>query len=99
MIVRISSLLVAAVAMLPSVSAQERPCFQDKRELVVAVDAYLADPSPGSFVANQYGWPIGSWCVRDVEDFSYLFDAQRNPAARLFNEDLPWCTCSATNMR
>ena len=81
------------------VKAQPIKCFTTKEDLIAAVDAYLQDPSPGTPIANEYGWPISQWCVRDIKDFSYLFDAQRNPLAASFNEDLNWCTCSAENMR
>lgn len=74
-------------------------CFNTTEELIAAVDAYLDDPSPDTVVANTYGHPIGDWCVTDIEDFGYLFDSRRNPKAATFNEDLNWCTCSATNMR
>lgn len=69
-------------------------CFRDREELATAVDAYLSDSSPHTDVATRYGWPIGSWCVSDVTDFSTLF-----LNATEFNEDLSgWDTSKALTM-
>ena len=69
-------------------------CFRDREELASAVDAYLLDNSPDTIVAQKYGWPIGSWCVDNVTDFSKLF-----LNATEFNEDLSgWDTSRALNM-
>ena len=74
--------------------------FETSQELTAAVDAYLDDPSPDSEVAQTYGWPIRMWHVEKIEDFSYLFSADRNPKAAEFNEDLDcWDTGSATTMK
>ena len=52
-------------------------------------------------VSHVFGWPIGAWCVRDIEDYSNLFDSQRNNRAYTFNEGLyNWNTAAgAKNMR
>jgi surface protein len=69
-------------------------CFKGRNELVVAVSLYLADNSPDTPVAQEYGWPIGKWCVSEVTDFSEIF-----ASATFFNEDLSeWDTSSATTM-
>ncbi|CAJ1930739.1 unnamed protein product [Cylindrotheca closterium] len=69
-------------------------CFRDREELANAVDAYLSDGSPDTNVATRYGWPIGSWCVSNVTDFSRLF-----LNATEFNEDLSgWDTSRALIM-
>lgn len=69
-------------------------CFRDRDELAQAVDAYLLDNSPDTTVATKYGWPIGSWCVSNVTDFSRLFFN-----ATEFNEDLSgWDTSRALSM-
>ncbi|GAX22202.1 hypothetical protein FisN_19Lh266 [Fistulifera solaris] len=74
-------------------------CFLSTPELRDAVDAYLDDPSQGTATVQKYGWPIGNWCVRNIADFSYLFDVNRNPKAATFNEDLTgWVTTSARDM-
>jgi len=74
-------------------------CFTTREELQAAVDTYVANPTQDSVVSQMYGFPIGDWCVSEIEDFSYLFDSNRNPAMANFNEDLTnWCTCSATDM-
>ena len=96
--------LAAAFILLPClVRAQTETygeCFATGDELRDAVDAYLAaDSSSTTDVALKYGWPIGNWCVSDVEDFSHVFNTARNPAAESFNEDLTgWCTCAAKDM-
>ena len=73
--------------------------FESSEELRAAVDAYLDDPAPDSAVAQMYGWPIGSWHVEAIQDFSHLFDSSRNPKAAQFNEDLDcWSTASASDM-
>jgi surface protein len=74
-----------------------------------AVDVYLVDNSTGSDVASNYGHPIGNWCVSNIEDFSYLFNADNlfvpdgarlNLAAADFNEDISrWDVSNATTMR
>lgn len=69
-------------------------CFEGRNELADAVSEYLADNSPDTQVAQEYGWPIGKWCVSEVTDFSELFEN-----ATAFNEDLSeWDTSSATTM-
>ena len=99
--------LAALVAVAPASVVQAQTtddgtfgeCFVDGDELRTAVDKYFDDPSPGTDVATKYGWPIGNWCVDQVEDFSHVFSNARNDAAQGFNEDLTnWCTCSATDM-
>jgi surface protein len=93
------SLRTTILLFLSAVSAQQT-CFTTTPELRDAVDAYLADPSRNSTVAQTYGWPIGSWCVRDIADFSYLFEVKRNPSNINFNEDLTgWVTTCARDMR
>lgn len=69
-------------------------------ELLHAVDVYLGSgSSPYSSVALQYGYPIGTWDVSRVTDFSVLFHAGRNNLSSTFNEDLNgWNTSSAESM-
>jgi surface protein len=68
-------------------------CIQDTDELYDAVDMYLEDPT-GALTANQYGHPIGTWCVNEVTDFSSVFSVERNELAADFDEDLSgWGTC------
>jgi len=94
---RIAALLLALSA--PTALAFTGQCFTSREELQAAVDTYVANPVDNTIVAQTYGFPIGDWCVSEVEDFSYLFDPNRNPAMANFNEDLTnWCTCSATDM-
>ena len=69
-------------------------CFDDREELILAVHDYLRDSSPGTPVAQKYGWPIGQWCVSNVTDFSKIFFNQTE-----FNEDISeWDTSQAKNM-
>ena len=74
-----------------------RKCFQDKQELQMAVDDYLSLPEEGratSIVAKVYGYPMGSWCVDRIDNFSYLFYQKKH-----FNEDLTfWRVEQATDM-
>jgi hypothetical protein len=88
--------------------SSSRRCFETTLELRDAVDEYLVDNSAGSRVASIYGFPIGSWCVSNIQDFSYLFsldddrDKTRHPihAAADFNEDISrWDVSNATTMR
>eukprot|EP00980_Cylindrotheca_fusiformis_P030359 scaffold24702_cov137-Cylindrotheca_fusiformis.AAC.1 len=51
-------------------------CFENKIELRMAVDRYLQDNSPETDLAQLYGWPMNSWCVSKIEDFSNLFRAE-----------------------
>jgi surface protein len=75
-------------------------CFDTTIEIREAVDSYLADKRSDSSVASTYGWPIGEWCVSNIEDFSELFSVDRNPAAVNFNEDISrWDLSRATTMR
>jgi Mycoplasma protein of unknown function, DUF285 len=70
-----------------------------QQDLYAAVDAYLSDSSNTSEVALTYGYPIGSWNVSQVVNFSCTFDADRNPLAAKFSEDLnKWDTSSALCM-
>lgn len=92
-----SSLRALSLLFLGAVQAQT--CFNHTYELRDAVDQYLEDPSKDSAVAQKYGWPIGTWCVRDIADFSYMFDSNRNIRAVTFNEDLSgWVTTCARDM-
>jgi surface protein len=69
-------------------------CFEGRNELADAVSEYLADNSPDTQVAQEYGWPIGKWCVSEVTDFSEIFENATD-----FNEDLSgWDTSRATTM-
>jgi surface protein len=69
-------------------------CFEGRHELADAVSDYVADNSPDTPVAQEYGWPIGKWCVSEVTDFSEIFENATD-----FNEDLSeWDTSSATTM-
>jgi len=76
---------------------QRRKCFTDSGTLRSAVEAYLEDSSEGTAIANTYGHPIGTWCVEDIQDFSFLFSGIGN--TRAFGESLAgWDTSSATTM-
>ena len=72
-------------------SASTYPCFQDITELKSAVDNYIAGTQSSS--EEDLG-PIGTWCVKDVTDMSYLFKGKGD-----FNEALNnWDVSSVTNM-
>ena len=77
-------------------------CFQTMPELYAAVDAYLVNSSrpSSSSLAAAYGWPLNEWCVGHVPGFDFLFSPLRNPAARVFNEELgQWNLSSALSIR
>jgi surface protein len=75
-------------------------CFWNRDELVAAVDDYVeADDPSQSGSALLYGYPMATWCVDHVTDFSTVFSAYRQPRMEEFNEDLSaWKTSSAINM-
>ena len=80
-------------------SSSGNVAFVDAGALQDAVDKYLRDNSPTSDVALMYGYPIGSWNVSQVTDFSNVFDVLRNPLASTFDEDLSgWNTLAAEAM-
>lgn len=71
-------------------------CFQKTGILAAAVDLYIATGgSASSVAADVYGHPIGSWCVSELDDFSFVFSGQSD-----FNEDLSgWNTSRAITLR
>jgi Mycoplasma protein of unknown function, DUF285 len=87
--------------------------FTQTHELYAAVDKYQQAQQQGtdlssSLVAKQYGYPMATWDVSRIRDFSRVFDpartekldASRNPSTqRPFDEDLSeWDTSNATTM-
>ena len=54
--------------------------FYGPCELRMAVQEYMANPSDR---AQTYGWPIGTWCVSELDDFSSIFYGLST-----FNEDI-----------
>ena len=72
-------------------------CFPDREELREAVNEYITQDctnNPGCAAGQAYGWPIGTWCVSQVTDMSWLFSDKTT-----FNEDLSgWDVSSVTNM-
>ena len=72
-------------------------CFETSDELRQAVNRYEGMNKFDSKLAAQFGWPIGRWCVSNVEDFSNLFSSARHH--RYFNEPLDlWDMSRATNV-
>jgi surface protein len=70
-------------------------CFQSHAELKVAVHRYESYRVFDEDLAKTYSWPIGNWCVKDVTDFSAIFQHKKQ-----FNEPLSgWDTGKATSMR
>lgn len=79
-----------------------RECFQTTEELQAAVLAYLKDPTPNSEIAQEYGYPIGGWCVSNITDFNHIFSHYGRDESRHlyqeFNEPLDgWDTSSAVS--
>lgn len=75
--------------------------FQDAEELQLAVTAYLNNPTESAPVSRTYGFPMNTWNVSAVTDFSNLFSSYRVDATllRTFNEPLGnWSTSQVTEM-
>lgn len=83
-----------ALALFPVASAQNA-CFTSRTELREAVVQYLRNPVEGTPTAETYGYPIGSWCVGRVTDFTDLF-----VNSVTFNEDISnWDMSNAETIR
>ena len=86
----------------PSHSPTERyyVCFADSKELQSAIDRYVqlgcnegAAFCPASIV-EKYGWPMGSWCVDNVDNMTSLFEGLDT-----FDEDISgWNVGQVTDM-
>lgn len=73
--------------------------FFNKEELARAIDTYLMNWTIRKNESEIYGYPIGSWDVSLVTDFSNIFDSLRNSAVSTFDADLSdWNTSSAEFM-
>jgi surface protein len=74
-------------------------CFTDRTELRNAISQFLNDGCSDdnnckNTVVQNYGWPIGSWCVSNVTDMSLMFSDLIS-----FNEDLSsWDVSQVTDM-
>mmetsp|Transcript_3005 Transcript_3005/g.5658 ORF Transcript_3005/g.5658 Transcript_3005/m.5658 type:complete len:631 (+) Transcript_3005:298-2190(+) len=100
-----STSISPSTTMPPSVQPTEPPsfsprrCFIDRNELKAAVDEYVAggircSQENSCRVTQEYGWPIGTWCVKNVTDMSYLFLDKGT-----FNDDLSfWEVSLVRNM-
>ena len=78
-------------------------CFSDRYELVVARNEYVNGNCGNLYskcnVTNTYGWPIGTWCVGNITDMSYLFTGSSSHGLRVFNEDISmWDTSNVITM-
>ena len=98
----------------PSPSTQTVKAFKDTSELYDAVDIYIEYSKPNSTtkpkdsaILQQYGYPIGTWDVSHISDFSFIFDARRDPDFSFdkndysspFDADLSgWNVLAATTM-
>lgn len=76
-------------------------CFASYDELESAVDDYLAGGGRLERSLQQYGSPIGSWCVSKLQGgMDDLFSAERNPRAAEFNDPLYyWDVSNIVSMR
>ncbi|CAB9529657.1 (LipO)protein [Seminavis robusta] len=67
----------------------EPRCFQTTQELRDAVNSYQGQDHLNVTLGEQYGWPIGQWCVSNIHDFSNLFqNYHHQPHHQHFNEPL-----------
>jgi surface protein len=74
--------------------------IHSKAKLIAAVDQYMFRGGRGNNNRTDNYCPIGQWDVSNIQDFSYVFSADRNPLLVNFNEDLSdWDMSSATNLR
>ncbi|CAB9504685.1 Mycoplasma protein of unknown function, DUF285 [Seminavis robusta] len=86
-------------ALLPHAHAKSycgvcKKCFQDRTELMRAIDKYKSYKQVNLELADIYGWPIGKWCTDNVTSFSSLFFGKAK-----FNEDISqWQTSQVTDM-
>jgi Mycoplasma protein of unknown function, DUF285 len=72
-------------------------CFETTEELRQAVSQYQGVNKFDAKLASKYGWPIGQWCVSNIQDFSNLFSS--SPHHRYFNEPLDeWDMSRATDV-
>jgi surface protein len=62
--------------------------FTDRHKLMEAVDRYCDDDSDDNRDNNRRRYPISQWDVERVRNFSRVFNAERNPTLKNFNEDL-----------
>jgi surface protein len=100
-IVLLAVILVPRSSPDPSSPLPAHLSFQTTQELYDAVDAYVGTTSPvDSTAATVYGYPIGSWDVSRISNFSQVFDGSaRNSAIGMFDEDLSnWDVSAASTM-
>lgn len=79
-----------------------KKCFESNWELTDAIDAYLLDKT-NETIEQVYGLPIGVWCTKYVQDFSFLFAVDRNDELseqlKAFNDDIrEWDTSSVVSL-
>jgi surface protein len=98
-----------ALLFLLVVSCGAQVAFTDTQALYDAVDNYLQNPSSNlTAAAVTYGYPIGSWDVSQITNFSRVFNADRSipfdgkscgTIQSTFNEDISgWNVANAVNM-
>ena len=74
-------------------------CFNDRDELYSAVRKFHQDGCSNSnncnnLIVKKYGWPMGSWCVSNVNSMNLMFVALAD-----FNDDIStWDTSKVTDM-
>lgn len=86
-----------ALSLLPLAASQTECLPNDNAVLRAAITDYIesgGNLNPNSDAAMRYGFPIGTWCVDNVEDFSFAFQGFTE-----FDESLEnWNTESAVDM-
>ncbi|KAL7440302.1 hypothetical protein ACHAXH_006188, partial [Discostella pseudostelligera] len=89
---------VESTPQIDNVPIKRDVCFTTRDKLVSAIERYLTtEDCPNNRncdVGTEYGWPMETWCVSNIQDMSYLFSGQSG-----FTEDISgWDVSSVTNM-
>lgn len=91
-------ILTTAPVAAPAPAPKARTAFTSTEELYIAVDDYLTHGglnTTGS--AMMYGYPIGSWDVSRLTNFSAVFDPKRNSAFDDFDIEIRYMNYDISN--
>ena len=73
--------------------------FETRDELIQAVDTWIGNnPDQKKELQSIYGPTMNHWDVSRLDDFSHVFNANRNPAMTSIDEDVSlWTTGNGQN--